>query len=182
MSQDTADIHPDDDILYCTVHPTFATSLRCNKCGRPMCTKCAVRTPVGYRCRECVRGQQAVFYSANTRDYVIAAGVAFVLALVAGFIVPGLGPFFAIILGPVVGGGIAQAVRWATGRRRGEHTGYVVAAAVIVGSLPGLWPTLQYLFLGVPLGSMLLQLASPLLFAVLAAVVAFGWFRYGPRV
>ena len=47
-----------DGLTYCEVHPDRETSLRCNKCGRLMCTECAVLTPVGYRCRECVRGQQ----------------------------------------------------------------------------------------------------------------------------
>ncbi len=42
---------------YCANHPGVETSLRCNKCGKPICAKCAVRTPTGYRCKECVRGQ-----------------------------------------------------------------------------------------------------------------------------
>ncbi len=58
----------DSGVLYCTVHPNVETALRCNRCGRPMCNRCAVRTPVGYRCRECVRGQQQVFYTAQTLD------------------------------------------------------------------------------------------------------------------
>ena len=37
-----ADEHDEEEILYCTVHPTVQTTLRCNRCGRPMCTKCAV--------------------------------------------------------------------------------------------------------------------------------------------
>ena len=35
---------------YCANHPGVETSLRCNKCGKPICAKCAVRTPTGYRC------------------------------------------------------------------------------------------------------------------------------------
>lgn len=183
MSQDTLEqSQRDDGLAFCTVHPTIETSLRCNKCGRPMCTKCAVRTPVGYRCRECVRGQQATFYTATPRDYVIGAGVAFGLSLLASAIVPSLGIFFALILGPVIGSGIAQAVRWATGRRRGEYTGYVVVAAILAGSVPGIWPALQFILAGVPLQSVIWQVLAPLLFAGLAAAVAYGWFRYGRRV
>src|SRR5436190_16953198 len=85
------------DVLYCTVHPTVETSLRCNKCGRPMCVKCSVRTPVGYRCRECVKGQQAVFYNANALDPVIQAAVSVILsgiaAVIIGFI-SGIAGFF----------------------------------------------------------------------------------------
>ena len=35
---------------YCANHPTVETTLRCNKCGKPICAKCAIRTPTGYRC------------------------------------------------------------------------------------------------------------------------------------
>ena len=44
--------------MYCYNHPQRETVLRCNRCERPMCTSCAVLTPTGYRCKECVRGQQ----------------------------------------------------------------------------------------------------------------------------
>jgi len=66
--------------IYCANHPQVETSLRCNRCGKPICPKCAVSTPTGYRCRECVRGQQKVFETAEWYDYplavVIAGGVA----------------------------------------------------------------------------------------------------------
>ena len=35
--------------LTCANHPDRETLLRCNKCGKPICISCAVRTPVGYR-------------------------------------------------------------------------------------------------------------------------------------
>ncbi len=169
----------DEDVLYCTVHPNVSTSLRCNKCGRPMCTRCAVATPVGYRCKECVRGQQDVFFTATPVDYALAGGVSFVLALLASLIVPGLGLFFTIILAPLAGSLIAQAVRLATRRRRGRYLGYTVLAGVVVGSLPALWPLLRGLLLGVPLGALALGLLGPLLFIAIAGGVAYSWFRFG---
>ncbi len=122
--------------LRCLNHPTVETYLRCNKCGRPMCSKCAVRTPVGYRCRECVNAQQQVFF-ADFRPvhYLIAGAVALPLALVAGWLVPSLG-WFAIILGPLAGGGIAEIVRWAIRRRRGRYTWLVVCGCIVLGALP----------------------------------------------
>ena len=124
--------------MYCVNHPKVETYLRCNKCGQPMCSKCAVQTPVGYRCRNCISGQQKVFYSGfNPTHYLIAAAVALPLALVAGWIVPRLG-WFTIILGPIAGGGIAEAARWAIGRRRGQYTWLVVCGCIVVGSLPWL--------------------------------------------
>lgn len=168
-----------DEVLYCTVHPDVATSLRCNKCGRPMCTQCAVRTPVGYRCRECVRGQQAVFFNARSTDYLIAGVVSFLLSVLGGAIVPRLGIFFAIILSPFVGSLIAQAVQRLTGRRRGEYTGVVVVAGIILGALPALWTVVQLLFLGAPLGVVLSALLLPGAYVGIVASVAYGWFRYG---
>lgn len=42
----------------CTYHPDVMTGLRCTRCGKPICPKCGVRTPVGLRCPDCagVRG------------------------------------------------------------------------------------------------------------------------------
>ena len=57
--------------LYCYVHPNRETSLRCNNCNRPICASCAVRTPTGYRCRECVKGQQKTFDTSEWYDYVL---------------------------------------------------------------------------------------------------------------
>ena len=55
--------------LYCYVHPTRETSLRCNNCERPICAQCAVRTPTGYRCKECVRERQKTFETAEWYDF-----------------------------------------------------------------------------------------------------------------
>jgi hypothetical protein len=124
-----------DSVLYCVNHPQTPTALRCNRCGRPVCTKCIVRTPVGYRCRECVRGQQQVFVTAVWSDYVIAAVIVAPLAGLAGFLVTSL-QFFAIFLAPVVGGLLAELVRVAVRRRRGRSLNWVAAGAFVVGCLP----------------------------------------------
>lgn len=125
------------ELTYCEVHPTRETSLRCNKCNRLMCTHCAVRTPVGYRCRECISNQQAVFYSATSLDYVIAALVAGILGGLGAFLVGLVGFFWyiAIIGSPVVGAIIADMAHRAVGRRRGKYTWLVVAGSIVVGAL-----------------------------------------------
>jgi hypothetical protein len=121
--------------MYCVNHPNVETYLRCNKCGRPICPKCAVQTPVGYRCRECVNAQQQVFYvDFRPAHYLIAVAVALPLSVVAGWIVPALG-WYAIVLGPLAGAGIAEATRWALRRRRGPRTWLVVSACIVVGWL-----------------------------------------------
>ncbi len=125
-----------DGPLYCVEHTTVETRLRCNKCGRPICTRCAVRTPVGYRCKKCISAQQRAFYAGFQPGYYLVAGVvALPLSLLAGWLIPRLG-WYTVFLGPVVGGGIAEAARWAIGRKRGEYTWLVVCGSIVVGAFP----------------------------------------------
>lgn len=128
--------------LYCVNHPAVETYLRCNKCGDPICARCAVQTPVGYRCRRCIQVQQQVFY-ADFRPiyYGVAFAIALPLALLAGWLIPRLG-WFAIILGPLTGGGIAELVLWATRQRRGRYTWLIVCGCIVLGML---WGILSFL-------------------------------------
>jgi hypothetical protein len=137
-------VPPDDTplgegVLHCANHPTVETMLRCNRCGKPICTRCAVQTPVGYRCKQCVTGQQAVFYTGGVPDYAIGGVVALVLGGVASFLMSMLGYwFFALILGAPAGIGIAEAVRFAVRRRRSKYLWLVVGGGMVVGALPAL--------------------------------------------
>jgi len=124
-----------EEPLYCVNHPKTETRLRCNRCGNPICPKCVVQTPVGFRCRQCVKGQQAVFYSATPLDYLIAVVIGLVASIVAAFIISAVGIFFTFFLAPVAGGVIAEVVRWATGRRRGRRMWLVVSACIVLGAL-----------------------------------------------
>ena len=124
-----------DQVTYCSYHPNVETRLRCSKCDRPICPKCAVQTPVGFRCPDCVRSQQAIFYTATSLDYAIAAVVGLVASTMAGFIMGRVGIFLALILGGVVGGAIAEVVRWAIRRRRGRWIRLVVSICIAVGGL-----------------------------------------------
>ena len=177
--------------LYCTNHPQVETYLRCNRCGKPICVKCAVQTPVGYRCRDCVRTQQQTFY-ADFRPvhYLIAAAVALPLALIAGWLIPSL-TWYAIILGPLVGGGIANLTHRAIGKRRGQYTWLVVCGCIVVGALPHVLLTLLSLAI-FPLASAgsvepgyalsgLLRLVWDGVYLVAAAGAAYAWLRPGRR-
>ncbi|NLX11266.1 MAG: hypothetical protein GXY36_16585 [Chloroflexi bacterium] len=126
----------EDEVVYCTVHPNAPANLRCNRCGRPMCTRCAVRTPVGYRCRQCVREQQDKFFNAQMIDYLVAAVVSVVVSAAAAFFIWRLWFFLVFIISPVVGSVIGQLVWRLTGKRRGRYTAIVVGAGVVVGALP----------------------------------------------
>ena len=120
--------------LYCANHPNVETTLRCNRCEKPICTKCAVLTPTGYRCKECVRSQQKIFDTAEWYDYVIAIPIAAVLAFIGSRISSYIG-FFTIFVAPIAGMIISEAVRAGTRKRRSKGLFVATAVAAAVGSL-----------------------------------------------
>ncbi len=131
---------PGDQPMFCANHPETETYLRCNKCGKPICLKCAELTEVGYRCKECIREQQNVFYNALTADNWIAFAVAAGITLVAWPIVAYLlriTGFFGWIIAALVGSGagaaLAQIIRNSVGRRRGRYIRHFTLAGIVVG-------------------------------------------------
>lgn len=121
--------------LYCENHPNVQTTLRCNRCDKPICARCAVRTPTGYRCRQCVSGQLRTFDTAQWFDYPLAFIVAAVLSYLGSQIVSYLG-FFTLFLSPVAGVIIAEVVRAILRRRRSRRLFTVTAVGAALGSLP----------------------------------------------
>jgi hypothetical protein len=167
-----------DSPLFCTVHPERETALRCNKCGRPMCVQCAVKTPVGYRCRECVREQQDIYFNAGSLDYVIGGAVAAVCSLGANSLGQALPLFLMFFLAVAVGGFIPQVVTPLVKRRRGRYMHLAVAAGAALGALPVVAPALGWVAAGAPLTVLL----WPLLFNVILISIAYGWYRRGPSI
>lgn len=126
----TAPISP----TYCANHPSVETNLRCNRCEKPICTKCAVLTPTGYRCQDCVRNQQKVFDTAVWYDYILAIGIGFILSYIGSRVVPYIG-FFTIFVAPIAGMIIAEAIRAAIRRRRSNKLFILSGIAVALGAL-----------------------------------------------
>ena len=121
--------------LYCANHPTTETSLRCNNCDKPICPKCAVLTPTGYRCKECVRNQQKIFDTAQWYDYPIVFIVVGILSYLGSLLASLLG-FWIIFVAAIIGVGISEAVRLFIKNRRAKRLFQLAAAAAIIGSLP----------------------------------------------
>ncbi len=142
---DGHDLQKTEEVLHCANHPGRETMLRCNKCNKPICTECAVQTPVGYRCTQCVRQQQDKFYTASLSDKskgYIAAGVGGILlgiaAILMGAFLPGwfIGIIVAFFAGPAIGGGLGELTWRAAGRKRSRNFNlYTTAIATAIAAL-----------------------------------------------
>ena len=166
--------------LYCYVHPNRETSLRCNNCNRPICASCAVRTPTGYRCKECVRERQKTFETSEWYDYILGFIVAGALSAVATFLVSligGIGFFGWIIIfagAPTAGVMIAEGVRLVTRRRRSRSLFITVAAGVVLGALPViLIQVLRGDLFGILFQVIYLVIAVPLVYTRLSGIQLF---------
>lgn len=136
-----------DSSLYCTYHPNRETALRCNRCEKLICPDCALPTPTGYRCKECVRGQQKVFDTSEWYDYPLAMTIGGILSFIGSLLASRLG-FWSLFLAPGAGILIAEVIRAVIRRRRGLRLYRASAAAVVVGSLPLLLQILLFGLLG----------------------------------
>ncbi len=126
---------PVDEKTFCAVHTDVETALRCNRCGRCMCPRCAVRTEVGYRCRECVYQQQGKFFKATQRQQIIAIAVVFSLGLAAGLVVPRLFLLGVLFFSLPAGAAIGELAFRAAGRQRGRHVPQLAVIAVVIAAL-----------------------------------------------
>lgn len=156
--------------MYCANHPDVETTLRCNKCEKPICARCAVLTPTGYRCKECIRGQQKIFNTAAWVDYPLIFFVVAILAYLGSLIAFRIG-FFVILLAPAAGAAIAEAARLVTRRRRSKELYILAAVAAIVGCVPiGLQFALRFSLLGLIWHIAYAALMTSALYARLAGI------------
>jgi hypothetical protein len=133
-----------ESVLTCSNHPGTETALRCNRCDRPICARCAIQTPVGYRCAECVRGQQAIFDTAKGLDYVSAAAVGVLGVGLATYLLGFVG-IWGLFLAPVVGGMLAGIIRVAVRRRRSRN----LPVAALLGGALGVVLNVGYIFVSI---------------------------------
>jgi len=130
-------------ILRCATHPNVETGLTCNKCGKPICPKCMVQTPVGARCQSCARLGKLPTFIIAPADYAKAIGVGLVIAFIAGIIwflillfVPFLG-YFNFIIAAGVGFGIGELISRVINRKRGLILKILAAVFMLVAFIIG---------------------------------------------
>ena len=141
--------------LACYRHPTRQTSLRCYTCGKPICTQCAVKTPVGYRCPDCVRNLENTFFEATPRDYLLVPAAILPLSLIVGYLVVRFagGGFLLIFLmfaiAGAIGSWIGRVGHRVAGKRRGRYLPLLAGTCVALGVI---LPALFFFLIGIPPG------------------------------
>ncbi len=131
-----------DKTLYCYIHPNRPTTLRCNRCERPICAEDAVLTPTGYRCKNCVREQQKKFDTAQWFDYIVAFMVAAIGSGITSILVFFASQFFygilILFLAPGAGVVIGNLVLRFIKNRRSRTLFLTAAIGIVAGAVPAL--------------------------------------------
>jgi len=168
------------EILYCYVHPDRETTLRCNNCNRPICASCAIRTPTGYRCKECVRGQQKTFDTSEWSDYILGFITAGFLSGIASFLVTLIGGigfigWIIVIAGaPTAAMVIAEAVRYVVRKHRSKNLFITVSVGVVLGALPViLFQLFTFQLFGIAFQVIYLIIATPVVYTRLSGIQFF---------
>lgn len=124
----------------CAFHPDVETEVQCNTCGRYICPKDMVPTPVGYKCPICAKPERSQYTYVKPRQWVLggalAIGAGIGGAIVLSFIHLG---FFSLIIGYMWGVGTAEAARRGSGGHRGREMVIVSVTGILLGGLVSLW-------------------------------------------
>lgn len=95
----------EDEQLYCYGHPNTPTRLRCSRCDRPICGRCAIPASVGQHCPECVAEARRSAPKVRTALQANAPAVYGVIAAtVIAFVLQQVAPGFynAMIMNPIL--------------------------------------------------------------------------------
>ena len=170
----------DSTSTFCANHPNIETMLRCNRCNKPICAKCAVKSPIGYRCPECIKSQQKIFDTATWVDYLLGAGIAGILSVIASILISLIGSigfigWFLVIAGaPTAGVVIAEGTRFAIKRHRSRSLFITIAVAVGVGALPAImFQLMSFNLFGLLFQGIYLALAIPSVYTRLSGIQIF---------
>ncbi|MEO5952297.1 MAG: B-box zinc finger protein, partial [Chloroflexia bacterium] len=122
--------------VYCANHPGVPTYLRCGKCEKPICAKCRVSTPAGFRCYQCANLSVLPTYAVSTNVYIKGAVGGLIAAAITGVLM-GLFPGFEFWFALAMGIAVPEAVAFAANQKRGPGLRAVAMTAVVFGFIAG---------------------------------------------
>jgi hypothetical protein len=172
----------------CTYHPNVRTRLRCSKCEKPICPRCYVDTPVGFRCPDCAGARGLPTYEASASIMVTSVVVGAVVAAAVG-VLWGYFPSWQFYLALLLGFGVAESMSWAANYKRGPELQIAAIACVLLGlaisrvmiayfsPVLGIDHLLNQAFDPAVARAFQIRLIPDLLFAALAAAIPFIRFR-----
>lgn len=151
--------------MRCAEHPEVETTLRCSKCGKPICPKCLVETPVGARCPECARLYKLPTFQVNTRYLLIAVGVGLGTAIVYGLIWEVIAsllnfPYINLLLAAGAGYATSEVISLSTNRKRGIKLATIAGGAVAISYLVSIFPPWGASFISFNITRLVLDLLS----------------------
>jgi hypothetical protein len=116
----------------CSFHPGVETEVRCTECGRYICPKDMVETPVGYKCPVCAKPARSQYVVVKPGQVLLASIVGGAVG-VGGGVVLAFVPLLGIFSGIIWGVATAEAARRASGGHREWAVGIVAIAAIVLG-------------------------------------------------
>src|SRR4051812_16089249 len=131
MTSTEPQFRPTEDVR-CTYHPSVMTRLRCSRCGKPICPRCGVRTPVGLRCPECAGVRGLPTYPTDSTALAKSALYGGVLAVAIG-VLWGFIPTWNFYLALAMGFAVSEVVARAAKGKRGRDLQVVAIVAVLIG-------------------------------------------------
>ena len=128
--------------MQCATHPSVETELACGRCGKPICPRCMVMTPVGARCRDCAGLKRLPTFDVKPKFLVRGIAAAIAAGAAGGglwFLVSpphgGAFAYIALFLALGIGYSVGEAVSWATNRKRGASLQGIAACGVVLAYL-----------------------------------------------
>lgn len=179
--------------MRCANHPDAETHLRCSRCGKPICPRCVIQTPVGGRCRECANVRKAPIFQVGPTLYARAALYGLGVAAVGGLLLAqsgrflggiggllGLSTLLLLLLGYAIGEAVSRGANGRISTWLSVLAGSLTVVAVVggrgvalVARLPSDLPLLYRAQAGMAFGvESLFGNLLGLLFVVLAVVIA----------
>jgi hypothetical protein len=179
---DVAEVFSSTGAVPCADHPDVETRLRCSRCGRPICPRCGVRTPVGMRCPDCAGTRSSIAASPARALTAAAAGLA--VATVAG-IGWGFFPEWQFYWALLLGFGVVETMVRFLSKQRGFDLQAIALVIVVYGIMLSRVVLTQRIGVNLadindfgPVAQRVLYLRPipDLLFALLPVVIA--WIRF----